>query len=85
MLYAPRNEKPKRVQGAFVSDDEVSRVVEFLKEHSDGTQINEDISRDMESEVLNASIPIPELKMKTLWILYLKTQEDLLLRERKLP
>lgn len=59
MLYAPRNEKPKRVQGAFVSDDEVSRVVEFLKEHSDGTQINEDISRDMESEVLNASIPIP--------------------------
>ena len=60
MLFFPSGEsEPVRVQGAFVSDDEVSRVVEFLKEHSDGTQINEDISRDMESEVLYASIPIP--------------------------
>lgn len=59
MLYAPRNEKPKRVQGAFVSDDEVSRVVEFLKEHSGNVQMNEDISKDMENEVFSVSVPIP--------------------------
>lgn len=33
MLYYPSNfPKPKRVQGAFVSDDEVSKVVGFIKE-----------------------------------------------------
>ena len=34
MLYFPSNiPKPIRVQGAFVSDEEVSRVVDFLKEN----------------------------------------------------
>ena len=34
MLYFPSNiPKPVRVQGAFVSDEEVSRVVDFLKEN----------------------------------------------------
>lgn len=34
MLYYPQGlQKPLRVQGAFVSDKEVSDVVEFLKEH----------------------------------------------------
>ena len=34
MLYYPQGyQKPARLQGAFVSDTEVSQVVEFLKEH----------------------------------------------------
>ena len=33
MLFYPSGyQKPIRVQGAFVSDEEVSKVVEFLKE-----------------------------------------------------
>lgn len=36
MLYYPQGlQKPLRVQGAFVSDKEVSDVVEFLKEHNE--------------------------------------------------
>lgn len=34
MLYQPSGSIPQRVHGAFVSDDEVHRVVNFLREHS---------------------------------------------------
>ncbi len=34
MLYYPQGQnKPNRVQGAFVSDEEVNAVVDFIKEH----------------------------------------------------
>ncbi len=37
MFFYPRGyNKPARVQGAFVSDDEVARVVDFLKSQTDG-------------------------------------------------
>ena len=37
MFFYPRGyNKPARVQGAFVSDDEVARVVEYLKSQTDG-------------------------------------------------
>ena len=50
MLYYPQGfTKPLRVQGAFVSDDEVARVTEFIKdqdhkETEDGSAINEFIT-----------------------------------------
>ena len=37
MLYAPLGQgKPKRVQGCFITDDEVQDVVTFIKDSSDG-------------------------------------------------
>ncbi len=43
MLFYPQGiPKPVRVQGAFVSDKEVSDVVDFLKEHSKGTDNESD-------------------------------------------
>ncbi len=46
MLYFPSNiPKPIRVQGAFVSDEEVSRVVDFLKENmTEEVQYDESIA-----------------------------------------
>ncbi len=45
MLFYPQGyQKPARVQGAFVSDEEVSAVVEFLKEHSDAAEYSEEIT-----------------------------------------
>jgi S-DNA-T family DNA segregation ATPase FtsK/SpoIIIE len=36
MLYTTAElSKPKRLQGAFVNDDEINRVVEYLKSHAD--------------------------------------------------
>lgn len=44
MLFYPAGfQKPQRVQGAFVTDQEVSKVVEFLTEQDIGTEYNPDI------------------------------------------
>lgn len=45
MLFYPQGyQKPARVQGAFVSDEEVSAVVEFLKSHTESVEYSEDIT-----------------------------------------
>lgn len=45
MLFFPSGySKPVRVQGAFVSDREVSAVVEFLKSNNEGSAYNTEIS-----------------------------------------
>ena len=50
MLFYPQGySKPARVQGAFVSDKEVSDVVEFLKNQSLGNIYNEDIQEKIAS------------------------------------
>jgi S-DNA-T family DNA segregation ATPase FtsK/SpoIIIE len=44
MLFFPSGySKPVRIQGAFISDKEVSAVVDFLKSNNDETQYNEKI------------------------------------------
>ena len=56
MLYYPQGlQKPLRVQGAFVSDKEVSDVVEFLKEHNEGEGYSTDIEERMNNISVSAS------------------------------
>lgn len=46
MLYFPSNlPKPLRVQGAFVSDEEVENVVSFLKENAEDVSYDESIAQ----------------------------------------
>jgi len=55
MLYSPIGTfKPKRVQGAFVSDDEVEAVVKFVKENNEGAQYNEEFTKQIEIEAAKA-------------------------------
>ena len=50
MFFYPRGyNKPARVQGAFVSDDEVARVVEFLKSQTDGDVYDKDAQSKVEA------------------------------------
>ncbi len=60
MLYAPQNlSKPIRIQGAFVSDDEVSAVVDFLKSNNEAADYNSDIEAQIQnSEASNGSVAI---------------------------
>lgn len=52
MLFYPSGyQKPVRVQGAFVSDEEVSRVVEFLKENETIAVYDEDVSQKIENKI----------------------------------
>jgi len=41
---------PKRVQGAFLDDDEVTRVAEYLRKNSSGVRYDEAIMADMDRE-----------------------------------
>ena len=48
MLFAPSGiPKPIRVQGAFISDKEVGRVVEFLKAQKLSVQYNDNITKEI--------------------------------------
>ena len=48
MLFYPQGyQKPARVQGAFVSDEEVSAVVDFIKENSNETGYSEEIENHL--------------------------------------
>lgn len=58
MLFFPQNfQKPLRVQGAFVSDKEVSDVVDFLKDENGIVEYNAQVQQKMEqSENISVGI-----------------------------
>jgi S-DNA-T family DNA segregation ATPase FtsK/SpoIIIE len=60
MLYYPQNlSKPVRIQGAFVSDDEVSAVVDFLKNNNEPADDNSEIEAQIQnSETSSGSVSI---------------------------
>jgi len=56
MLFYPSGyPKPVRVQGTFVSDKEVGRVVKFLKEHIGDVVYNQEVSSKIESASMSDS------------------------------
>lgn len=55
MLYAPMGEKPIRLQGSFVSDDEVESVVSFVRDRNDPVQYNQAFMNQIEVEVARAA------------------------------
>jgi len=56
MLFYPSGyQKPVRVQGAFISDEEVSEVVEFLKENA-GEETGASTSAAIEEKINNATV-----------------------------
>lgn len=55
MLFYPQGiQKPQRVQGAFVSDQEVSRVVEFLAEQGMTTEYDPEVEKKMNAPAAGA-------------------------------
>ena len=55
MLFYPQGyQKPARLQGAFVSDDEVSEIVGFLSDKNPGTSYDNKIEQQMNNAVLTA-------------------------------
>lgn len=51
MLFYPYGyPKPVRIQGAFVSDEEVSAVVDFLKTHNDAAAVNTEIEEHLKKQ-----------------------------------
>lgn len=55
MLFYPQGyQKPARLQGAFVSDEEVSAIVDFLADKNPGTQYNAQIEQQVNMVSLSA-------------------------------
>lgn len=57
MLFYPQGySKPSRVQGAFISDEEISEIVEFLKANAgDEAQYDEEVLAKVNSQVSDSS------------------------------
>ena len=54
MLFYPQGyQKPARLQGAFVSDEEVSDIVAFLADKNPGTQYNTQIEQQVNTVSLS--------------------------------
>ena len=57
MLFYPAGySKPVRVQGAFISDSEISDVAEFLKENEDVAVYDTEVTEKIESKLNSAAI-----------------------------
>ena len=57
MLFYPAGySKPVRVQGAFISDSEISDVVEFLKENEDVAVYDTEVTEKIENKLNRAAI-----------------------------
>lgn len=51
MLYAPVGARlPMRVQGAYVDDEEIKKIVEFIKEHAGSCVYDREIAEQIEKE-----------------------------------
>lgn len=54
MLYMPiGSQKALRVQGCFVSDKEVEKVISFIKEHSEGATYDESVVKQIDENAAN--------------------------------
>ncbi len=50
MLYSPIDaDKPYRVQGCYVSDEEIEKVCDFIKSQGE-TDYNEDIQKEIDKK-----------------------------------
>ena len=56
MLYYPQGySKPARVQGAFVSDEEIADIVNYICEHSESTETNQELEEHLSNPSVAAS------------------------------
>ena len=54
MLFSPQYyQKPRRIQGAFVSDDEVSQVVKYITSHNENESHDQEVDREIEEIQVN--------------------------------
>ena len=58
MLFAPQGyPKPARVQGAYISDDDISRVVKYLSQQNREIEYNKEVESEITRTINNSSQP----------------------------
>lgn len=57
MLYIPPDQsKPSRIQGTFVSEQEVTKIVDFLKTHNTGVEYTEEVTNQAVSAMKKGNV-----------------------------
>lgn len=85
MLFNPVGEsKPLRIQGAFISEEEVERVVEFIKNQVGKSEYKEEIMQEINNTVENSNSNDDELLNEALKIVVENNQASTSLIQRKL-
>lgn len=63
MLYHPAGERAaRRVQGAFVSDAEIEKVIDYIKENSGETYYSEDLAEEIERHATGENGVTPDVE-----------------------
>lgn len=63
MLYHPAGERAaRRVQGAFVSDAEIEKVIDYIKENSGETHYSEDLAEEIERHATGENGVTPDVE-----------------------
>lgn len=85
MLFYPSSfPKPKRLQGAFVSDQEVENVLEFVKNHTEATEYDEEALDTMEKKVQKSFTDEDPLLYDAVDIILTQEQASISFIQRKL-
>lgn len=85
MLFNPVGEsKPLRIQGAFISEEEVEKVVEFIKNQGTKSEYKEEIIEQINNNVAKADSDDDELLTEALKIVVECNQASTSLVQRKL-
>lgn len=85
MLFNPVGEsKPLRIQGAFISEEEVERVVEFIKNQVGKSEYKEEIMEEINNTVENSNSNDDELLNEALKVVVENNQASTSLIQRKL-
>lgn len=85
MLFYPSSfPKPKRLQGAFVSDQEVENVLAFVKKHTDAAEYDEEVLDTMEKKVQKSFTDEDPLLYDAVDIILTQEQASISFIQRKL-
>ena len=85
MLFYPSSfPKPKRLQGAFVSDQEVENVLEFVKNHTEATEYDEEALDTMGKKVQKSFTDEDPLLYDAVDIILTQEQASISFIQRKL-
>lgn len=85
MLFNPVGEsKPLRIQGAFISEEEVERVVKFIKNQVGKSEYKEDIIQEINNTVESSNSNDDELLNEALKVVIENNQASTSLIQRKL-
>lgn len=84
MFYPVGASKPRRMQGAFVSDSEVNKVVEFIKDQVEDIKYEDDIIEKISNEQNSDDEEVDELLSTAIELVVEAEQASISMLQRKL-